>query len=325
MQNPLDHAARVLAETDPVRRYHAAEAAAEAAAAPYKRAAEEAVAQLIAQHGGNKAAAARELGLTRQALYMREKREEGTAGGPRSDAAEQIQPARRFDSPEEAEDALRDWALSHQDVTDRLDVLLLGALAAGADPVAISEAGVVGLDTLRRIRPAGNIVVSQLNEYGPEIDDFARAVHARAAALHAAATSLAERRAADIWRHAAREIARNAAPTALMPDHGLRKEDFGTIDEFIEAVVTREPSEEEQAEDAKPLSPSASAGPDAYLAATYLAFRREATRGPLWSERTPEEVAVGEAVQAAFGELADAILHLRTTGQVPPALLTEAS
>ncbi|MFJ8301326.1 hypothetical protein ACIQ9R_36245 [Streptomyces sp. NPDC094447] len=323
MHNPLDHAARVLAETDPVRRFHAAEAAAEAAAAPYKQAADDALAELIAQHGGNRAAAARELGKTRQALYMREKRDAEKSSSVA--AAEQVQPARRFDSPEEAEDALRDWALSHQEVTDRLDVLLLGALAAGVDPVAISEAGVVGLDMLRRIRPAGNIVVSQLDEYGPEIDDFARAVHARATALRAAAISTAKRAAADIWRHAAREIARNAAPVALMPDHGLRKEDFGTIDEFIEAVVTRKPSKEEEAEDAKPLAPSASAGPDAYLAATYLAFRREATRGPLGSERTPEEVAVGEAVQAAFGELADAILHLRTTGQVPPALLTEAS
>ncbi|MFE1270596.1 hypothetical protein [Streptomyces sp. NPDC058758] len=323
MQNPLDHAARVLAETDPVRRFHAAEAAAEAAAAPYKQAAEEALAELIAQHGGNRAAAARELGKTRQALYMRKKRDPAKSSSVA--AAEQVQPARRFDSLEEAEDALRDWAGDQQEVTDRLDVLLLGALAAGADPVDISENSGVGLDTLRRIRPAGNIAVSRLNEYGPEIDDFARAVHARAATLRAAATSTAEHAAADIWRHAAREIARNAAPAALMPDHGLRKEDFATVEDFVEAVVTRKPSEEEEAEDAKPLSPSASAGPDAYLAATYVAFRREAARGRLGSERTPQEAAVGEAVQAAFGELADAILHLRTTGQVPPALLTEAS
>ncbi|MFB7341150.1 hypothetical protein ACFCZ6_13925 [Streptomyces hydrogenans] len=323
MQNPLDHAARVLAETDPVRRYHAAKAAAEAAAAPYKQAAEEARAQLIAQHGGNVAAAARDLGLTRQALYQGGKRD--AAKGSGTAGAEQIQPARHFDSPEQARDALRDWAYEQQEVTDRLDVLLLGALAAGADPVDISEDSGVSLDTLRRIRPAGNITVSRLDEYGPEINDFARAVRARAAALRTAATSTAEHRAADIWHHAAREIARNAAPVALMPDDGPRKEDFGTIDEFIEAVVSRKRSEEEEAEDTKPLSPSASAGPDAYLAATYLAFRREATRGPLWSERTPEEAAAGEAVQAAFGELADAILHLRTTGQVPPALLTEAS
>lgn len=324
MQNrPLDHAARVLAETDPVRRFHAAEAAAEAVAAPYRQAAEEALADLIAQHGGNRAAAARELGKTRQALYMREKRD--PAKGSSTAAAGQVQPARRFDSPEEALDALRDWACDQQEVTERLDVILLGALAVGVDPVAISEAGVVGLDMLRRIRPDGNIAVSRLDEYGQEIDVFARAVHARAVALRAAATSMAEHAAADIWRHAAREIARNAAPVALMPDHGLRKEDFPAIDEYIEAVVTRRRSEEEEAEDARPLSPSAAAGPDAYLAATYLAFRREAARGPLGSERTPEEAAAGEAVQAAFAELADAILHLRTTGQVPPALLTEAS
>ncbi|MFJ4342990.1 helix-turn-helix domain-containing protein [Streptomyces sp. NPDC088915] len=321
--NPLDHAARVLAETDPARRYHAAKAAAEAAAAPYERVADEAVEDLIAQHGGNVAAAARELGLTRQALYMRDKREK-TGGGAGAAAAEQVQPARHFNSPQEAEDALRDWALDQQEVTDQLDVLLLGALAAGADPVTISELSGVPLATLRRIRPGGNITVSRLNEYGPEIEDFARAVHARAAALRAAAATKAEHRSASIWQHAARAIVTNVAPYALMPDPGIHVEDFDTAEEFAEALSTREPSEEEKAEDEREPSRLAVLSHDGYLAATYLVFRREAARERLPFEETPEEIAAGEAVQAAFGELADAILHLRTTGQVPPALL-EAS
>ncbi|MGW9439603.1 helix-turn-helix domain-containing protein [Streptomyces sp. NPDC055607] len=326
--NPLDHAARVAAETDPARRYQAAkvaaEAAAAAAAAPYEQIAEQAVDDLIAQHGGNKAAAAGELGLTRQALYMRDKREK-TSGGARTAAAEQVQPARHFNSPQEAEDALRDWAGDQQEVTDQLDVLLLGALAAGADPVTISELSGIPLATLRRIRPAGNIAVSRLNAYGSEIEDFARAVHARAAALRAAASTEAEHRSASIWQHAARVIVTNAAPYALMPDPGIHRDDFDTAEEFVEALVAREPSEEEKAEDKRePSRLAILAGPDAYLAATYISFRREAARERPSYEEKPEEIAAGEAVRAAFGELADAILHLRTTGQVPPALL-EAS
>lgn len=152
---PLDHAARVLAETDPARRYHAAKAAAKAAAAPYEQAAEDALQDLIAQHGGNEAAAARELGKTKNALYMRKKRATERASGARAAAPEQVQPALRFDSPRAARDAVLDWALRQQEVTDQQEVLFLGALAAGADPVALSEDSGVGLDTLRRIRPGG--------------------------------------------------------------------------------------------------------------------------------------------------------------------------
>ncbi|MFE3609763.1 hypothetical protein [Streptomyces goshikiensis] len=325
--NPLDLAARVAAETDPARRYHAAkvaaEAAAAAAAAPYEQISEEAVADLIAQHDGNAAAAASELGMTRQALYMRKNREKKSGG--RAAAAEQVQPARCFHSPEEAEDALRDWELSQQEVTDQLDVLLLGALAAGADPVTISELSRVPLATLRRIRPGGNITVSQLDEYGPEIDDFARAVHARGAALRAAAVTGAEHMAASVWQHAAQEIVTNAAPLALMPDSGIHPEDFGSVEEYAAAAAGREPSEEEKAEDERQPSLLSAAGPDAYLAATYLGCRREAARERLSAEQTAEEIAAEEAARTAYGELADAILHLRTTGQVPPALLKDAS
>ncbi|MFB6629929.1 hypothetical protein ACFCWY_08545 [Streptomyces sp. NPDC056362] len=320
MQNhPLDHAARVLAESDPVRRFHAAEAAAEAAAAPYRQAAEDALADLIAQHGGNMAAAARELGKTRQALYMRKNRTE------QKDSAragtEQVQPALRFDSPRASRDALLDWSLRQQEITDQLDVLLLGALAAGADPVDISEDSGVGLDTLRRIRPGANIVVSQLDEFGTEIEEFARAVTFRADALTAAADASGSWSAARIWRQAAQLIVTNAAPYALMPDTGIRREDFATEDEFLDALLEHEPSEEQKTEEQRQPSELATvSGADAWLAALYVSFRREAGREPSTTDETPEGAVAGEAIRAAFTELADHILHLRTTGQVPPAL-----
>lgn len=321
-RTPLDHAARVLSETDPARRYHAAKAAAEAVAAPYEQAAEEAVEELIAQHGGNVAAAARELGLTRQALYMRKKRTDPPAAAPA--AAGQVQPALRFTDARHARTVLIGWQLRQQEITDQLDALLLGALAAGVDPVQISEDTGVGLDTLRRIRPAGNIEITPLEEFSPELEEFARAVHAHARDLTGRAASRPERTAAAVWRDAAEAILSNVAPLALLGEPSVRAEDYPTWEEYVAAVETHEPTEEEKAAEGRQERQSelaATDGPDAWLAATYLAFRRSAAREGYESDADdPEAAATTDAIRAAFGEVADAILHLRTTGQVPPSL-----
>ncbi|MEU5978400.1 helix-turn-helix domain-containing protein [Streptomyces sp. NPDC047315] len=322
---PLDHAARVLAETDPVRRFHAAEAAAEAAAAPYKQAAAQAIEDLIAQHDGNVAAAARELGFERQTLYARRKRSTAQGGDSARPRVAQAQPALNFDSPEAARNALLDWELRQRDVTDQLDVLLLGALAAGVEPVDISADSGVGLDTLRRIRPGGNITISKLDQFGEEVEDFARAIAARSFALNATATTSTERAAARIWGLAREHIVTNVAPLALVPALGIRREDFANEEDYVDAVFNREPTEEEKAaEQREPTELAAIAGADAWLAATYLLYRRFAD-GPPRTGQDPDEAAVGVAVRGAYGELADAILHLRTTGQVPPTLTAAAS
>ncbi|MEU8543167.1 hypothetical protein AB0C52_24820 [Streptomyces sp. NPDC048717] len=336
MDTPLTMAARVAAEPDPARRFTLARAAADAAAAtaaaPYESVATEAMEQLIADHGDNVAAAAREVGLTPQALHKRRAKESGTVR-PRPDAATQVQPALSFDSPEAARDALLDWALRLQDILDQRDALLLGALAAGVDPVAIAEDSGEGLDTLRRIRPAGNIAVSPLDVYGEQIEEFARAVHAKAKALGDSAGNKAERSAATVWRFAAKEIVTNAAPYALMDDApSLDRSDYATDEEYVDAS----PPAPEEKDEPEPSELATVSGPDAWLAATFLSYRRQAAIEP-WAPVDAEHEAEmeledaaslrasGEAVRQAFSDLADAILHLRTTGQVPPALATEAS
>lgn len=73
----------------------------------------------------------------------------------------------------------------------------------------------------------------------------------------------------------------NTAPTALLPDPGIRPDDFATTEEFVDALVSREPSEEEQAAGQRtPTDLAITSGPDAWLAATYVAYRREANRPP---------------------------------------------
>ncbi|MEU5163926.1 hypothetical protein AB0G74_30520 [Streptomyces sp. NPDC020875] len=323
---------QVLGEPDPARRLRAAiDASAlaaatrgHAAAAPYEKAAQDALEELIAAHGGNVAAAARETGfdgrkpLTPQALHKRRQKAKGQlpASSPAA-SPRQAQPALHFNNPLEAEDALEDWALRRQEVDDQRDTLLLGALAAGVDPARIAELAPAGLDLLRRIRPAGNITVSQLKQ--DAIEEFARAIAARADELRALDTPAAQA-AARIWRLAADDIVTNTAPYALHQEPVIRVADYDTPEAYADAVMAARPeTDHDEGAQREPSHLSMVAGPDAWLAWYYLQLARDAAREPV--EGTGER---GEAVTAAFGDLAEAILHLRTTGQVPPALTHQA-
>ncbi|MFF9070480.1 helix-turn-helix domain-containing protein [Streptomyces sp. NPDC014891] len=324
---PLSLAARLAADPDPARRFQlaraASEAAAAAAAAPFEDEASGALDELIAQHGGNVAAAAREVGLTAQALHKRVKRhKDGGATRPAPSAAEQPQPALRFESAEFAVTALENWTLRQQEITDQRDVFLLGALAAGVDPVTVAETTGVGLDTLRRIRPSGNITLSAIaDNWDPVLEDFARAVDARAKALAADVTSSTTRAAHRVWWHTARYIVTNAAPTALMPDLPDEK-DFASTEEYVEAMINREPTPEETAEDERqPTALAVADGADAFLAALWVEMRRQATT----THAPGGDEEIHAAHRQACGELADAIHHLRTTGQVPPSLTEGAA
>ncbi|MFE8940933.1 helix-turn-helix domain-containing protein [Streptomyces sp. NPDC007872] len=337
---PQDDESQAIAD-DPVRRFLAAdaggkaagEAAAKAAAAPYDQAALEALQDLIDGHGGNIAAAARELGMSKQALYKRMAKAGGTVPArPAAKSAVQFQPALWFESREDARDALMDWHLRSQSVNDERDAFLLGALAVGLDPIAISEYTEVPLETLRRIRPAGNVTVSALRRDNEEVyDAFARAVHAHATRLmdHAKAPTASEDphtagaySVARIWYDTAESIIGNTAPYALMPDPTIRAEDYPSAEAFLEALATREPTQEELDIDKRPQSDVATInGPDALLATTYVRYRREAAKETTATDPNPE---ITQAIRQAFSDIADAIAYLRTTGEVPPALL-EAS
>ncbi|MFF6888603.1 helix-turn-helix domain-containing protein [Streptomyces sp. NPDC012421] len=319
----LSLAARLAAEPDPARAFHLALAAAEAAAAPFEDAANQAVTALVAQHGDNVAAAARELGLTPQALHKRLKKiAEGGTARPVPAAAVQPQPALAFESPQFAVEALANWALRQGEIDDQRDVFLLGALAAGVDPVVIAETTRVGLDTLRRIRPAGNITVSRLDPFGPEIEEFGRAVRARAQALAASADSPEEHAAATVWRFASRAIIANAAPLATMSDDWLKADDYASEEEYAAAVLAHEPSEAEKETDAQPVDELTQVdGADAWLASTWVTYQRLAASRDSDSDDDPRFAGS----RRAFGELADAILHLRTTGTVPAGLLGATS
>ncbi|MEW1551344.1 hypothetical protein, partial [Streptomyces tsukubensis] len=138
--------ADALREPDPVRRFEAARTAgaiaakaaaakaSEEAKAPYEAAATEALEEVVAAHGGNVRAAARELPISEQAVHKRRAKTghgKRRAPAPKAPATQQVQPALAFDSVGGAEDALLDWALRRQEVDDQRDALLLGALAAG--------------------------------------------------------------------------------------------------------------------------------------------------------------------------------------------------
>ncbi|MER8237023.1 helix-turn-helix domain-containing protein [Streptomyces sp. NPDC094049] len=303
---------RLVAETDPAARYRLALALGDQIAGA-------ALLDLVAQHGGNRAAAARELGVSTPAVHQRlnKLKADVPAGGA---GVPQPQPALAFGSSEDAVDALEDWAGRRRDLDDERDVFLLGALASGVDPLLVATTTGVPVDTLRRLRPPGNVIVSRLDPFGQEIVDFARAVHARAQTLAARASSSADHVEVRIWHHAAQSVITNAAPTALMPDlpgPGA----YDSEDAYIKAVVDREPTEEEKIQDERrPSDLAVTDGADAWLAATWVDFDRLAR--DLTASLDDEDAA---ASRKAFADLAAAIHHLRTTGQVPPALAGEGA
>ncbi|MFD6329267.1 hypothetical protein ACFWGI_06770 [Streptomyces niveus] len=328
MNNPRPTSANNLADVaaipDPLERFRAAQAAGKAVAARYARLQNEALHELALAHAPvtgknvgepNYAAAAREVGLTPTAVHKRLKGED-PAARPAGTPAVQAEPARRFDGADDAEAALDDWALRRQDVMDEAEPLLLGALAAGADPLTIHERTGESLELLRRIRPAGKIQVSRIGDFDEVVEDFARLVTAHAAALNEHAAPGAERSAAQVWHRSAAQIVTNAAPYALLPPVPIvRAEDYDTPGAYADAVLNS-PGEEQTDTWSGQDEVATVSGPDAWLAKFTVQLAREARRGvPDYMPAEHREHA--EAVGRASGEVAAAVRHLRATGTLP--------
>ncbi|MFC8538084.1 hypothetical protein ACFUJY_29790 [Streptomyces sp. NPDC057249] len=145
---------RLRAISDPARRALAAAEAAQDAARTFRAIELTAMRELVDAHGGTSkhgavAAAARELGRGPEAVR---KRLTGNDSAEETEAIEPTgEPGRFFQSPYDAEDALRDWALQRQDVTLRRDPAVRGALAAGVSPRIVRDLTGVSLDTLDRL------------------------------------------------------------------------------------------------------------------------------------------------------------------------------
>ncbi|MFF0386814.1 hypothetical protein [Streptomyces sp. NPDC004286] len=304
-----DPLAMLAAETDPARRYKSAPtvlAAVQDAAAR----------DLVAAHAGNASAAARELGISAQAVN---KRLSGSAALPHRSTAVQREPAQHFATPDDAEAALLDYALRRQQLDYQRESFLLGALAAGVDPVRVAELSTEPLDLLRRIRPAGNISISALDPYDGQLDEFARAVTEYAAALTAAAEAAPDdpvtHTVAQVWRMEARALVRNAAPTALAPDPTVRPADYDDAEEFAAAfAASLADAEDTETDDPGQASELAVvSGPDAWLAAHCA----ELTSLAAQYRAAPDQDEIGQALVRVYEDIAAAIRHLRTTGHAP--------
>lgn len=307
--------ARVARISDPVERYKAARVAGQAVAEQYADIEVDALRELTAAHRGNEAAAARELGISPQAVHKRlAKRQDRPADPPTTAAAQQTEPALHFDSPSHAEDSLRDWALRRQDVDDQRDVFLLGALAVGVDPVTVSDLTDQPLDLLRRIRPAGNIAISQLDQFGPELEKFTRDTTAHAAELTARAQTPAEDSGARIWSLTAASIVSNAAPYALDAAPTVKVEDYTDAEEFAEAFLTEAKSRSNDQEYVQQDEVAIVNGADAWLATLCVQLTRQADESRTQPLGDPESSA---AMAQAFEDIAGAVRHLRSTGTAP--------
>lgn len=307
--------ARVARISDPVERYKAARVAGQVVAEQYAAIEVDALRDLIAGHQGNEAAAAREIGISSQAVRKRlAKRQEQPGERAKATAVVQAEPALRFKGPRDAEDALRDWALRKQDVVDQRDVFLLGALAAGVDPVTVGELTNEPLDLLRRIRPAGNIAVSQLDEFGPELEKFARDITAHAAELAERAQTSAEHSGAQIWNRVASSIVSQAAPYAFDAAPPVKAEDYSDADQFAAAVLAEAESSGDDQEYAEQDEVAMVSGADAWLARLCVQLARQADE---CRTQPLGEAETSEAMAQAFEDIACAVRHLRSTGTAP--------
>ncbi|MFD7537490.1 hypothetical protein [Streptomyces sp. NPDC059819] len=314
----------VAATADPVKRFEAARAAAAAVTAQYRLIEVEAANEVVAEHGGNVSAAARELAMTPTGL-AKLRRSADPVARPARTRRSQGQPALHFSTQDAAEDALRDWHLRRQDVEDESEQLLLGALASGVDPLTVVELTQVPLELLRRIRPAGNIAVSALTSPGggdgEVLEQFARQLLTHSRALSERATSGPEHSAARIWRLAANSVATNAAPEVLYPEPTVRAADFESADGYVDAIRAAAETATEP-DIPEPDSVALVSGPDAWLALTHTRIARDAERCRLAAaaeERAAndERAAHEHAMAGAFQAVADAITQLRTTGTLP--------
>lgn len=149
-----DQAARLRAISDPAARAKAAAEATRDATAMLRSIELAAIADLVDAHGGPQkygsfAAAGRELGRSAEAVR---KRLLGTGAADESTPYEQEgEPARFFDSAEEALDALRDWHIHHAHNLAHRDPLVRGALAARLSPRVVRDTTGLSLDTIDRL------------------------------------------------------------------------------------------------------------------------------------------------------------------------------
>ncbi|MFG1976982.1 hypothetical protein ACGFJC_47285 [Nonomuraea fuscirosea] len=138
-------------DRDPLFRAEQARAVQSQASRDYR----DAVRDIVAGHGGNMSAAARELGVSPQRVSQIMAGLEPPAEGDDS----LHEPARYFSDKYEADAALRDWALAWQDLIDRRDPLVRGAHAAGLSERQIREVTSLKPETIERLT-AGDITVA---------------------------------------------------------------------------------------------------------------------------------------------------------------------
>ncbi|WP_217231219.1 hypothetical protein [Streptomyces anulatus] len=149
-----DEAARLMAISDPAARARAAAEASRDVSAMLRAIEVAAIAALVDAHGGARkygsfAAAGRELGRSAEAVR---KRLLGDGAADESAPYEQEgEPARYFDSAEEAHDALRDWHIHNAHHLAHRDPLVRGALAAGLAPRVVRDTTGLSLDTIDRL------------------------------------------------------------------------------------------------------------------------------------------------------------------------------
>ncbi|MBT2400818.1 hypothetical protein [Streptomyces sp. ISL-100] len=313
----LPDVAALRAIKDPARRFLAARAAADAAREVFTAIEAQAAADLVAAHR-TISAAAREVGMIPQGFTKRLE----ILGRPEGRATHQEEPARRFESQEDAEDALRDYGLLLEEVTDELGPLVLGAEAAGIHRHLIYEHTRTGPDTLAWFLPAtGGIEVAEPVDFD-ELETFARWITARARALKEAATTWSESCEAQIWDLEARRFVTNCAPASLhtAPDVGVREsgpetpaEEFATYLHAVAAACSEEKKHD------TPGALDQLTDPDAWLSVECIGLGREAARirerlaADPGTERANGEVAIADA----FAELASAFRQLRRTGKAP--------
>jgi hypothetical protein len=330
-----DAYAALTAITDPAQRYRAARAQREASAARFSKIEEDALRELWKHHGTNADAVGRELHMSGTAVRKRLK--DAPSGDPVTPVAQQ-DPALNFASPQEAEDALRDLRLRQENFDDQRPHFLLGALAAGVAPERITELTLAGKDELRRLRPAGNILVSRFDPYGGDsgllTEEFAVLVEDHAAHLARQATTGAAREAARLWTHMAALIGKQIAPDAraLLAPSPVRAEQFSSPEEYAEAVLSGHELAPEDHDGRHTAYDgvddlAATNGADAWLAAFSTHLRRLAAQPssplPHGLDLDADRTGWNEVVSQTFRDIADAIRHLRTTGTLP-SLPTDA-
>ncbi|MFE6868724.1 hypothetical protein ACFVFS_19465 [Kitasatospora sp. NPDC057692] len=216
------------------------------------------------------------------------------------------QPALHFRDGHEARDALRDWFLQQQAITDRLEPLVLGALAAGLDPAEVCRISGVPLSGIERLQPEHIEVSTDLGgaEALEVLDEMARALTAHALVLADAART-GDRTGDRIGdRTGDRE---NDEECARSPESCAARLWSAAARSFVRTPVTV-------------------LGPDAWLAAEVSRFHREAAALRRTDRRVTDDgdAARRDAMARAYEELATAYLHLRATGAVPPLPLPEA-